>query len=46
MINQKYNELLQAIAEIIAIKNIEIEKLHKEINRLNILLCEAEKKGN
>lgn len=43
MINEKYNELLQAIAEIMATKNIQIEKLHEEINQLKILLHEAEK---
>ena len=43
MINQKYNELLQAIAQIIAEKNLEREHLKAEINRLKKLLLNAEK---
>ena len=42
MINERYNELLQAIARIMAAKNIEIDKLHEEINALKSKLHEAE----
>lgn len=45
MINEKYNELLQAIAQIIAVKNIQNETLQAEIDRLKKLLIEAEKEG-
>lgn len=45
MINEKYNELLQAIAQIIAEKGIEIEHLQNEIERLKKLLEKAEQKG-
>lgn len=43
MINEKYNELLQEIARIIAVKNIEIYDLQTEIHRLKKLLKKAEK---
>lgn len=52
MINERYNELLQAIARIMATKNVEIDKLHDEIKTLKDKLREAEhglrdtKKGN
>ena len=42
MINERYNELLQSIARIMATKNVEIEKLHEEINALKTKLREAE----
>ena len=42
--SEKYGELLQAIAQAMATKNIEIEKLHEEITRLKQLLNEAERK--
>ena len=44
MINEKYNELLQEIARIIAVKNFENEELQREVNRLKKLLKKAEKK--
>jgi len=44
MINEKYNELLQKIAQIIAVKNIEIEHLQEHIKKLKQLLTEAENK--
>lgn len=44
MINEKYNELLQEIARIIAVKNFEIDELQSEVNRLKKLLEEAEQK--
>ena len=43
--SEKYGELLQAIAQIIAEKDTENEQLKNEIERLNTLLNEAEKKG-
>ena len=43
MINEKYNELLQAIAQIIAVKNIEKEHLQAEIDKLKKMLTEAQK---
>ena len=43
MINEKYNELLQAIAQIIAEKNLEREHLKAEINKLKALLNDADK---
>lgn len=46
MINQKYNELLMTIANLMMTKNIEIEALNQEIERLKKLLIKAEKKGN
>ena len=42
MINERYNELLQAIARIMATKNVEIDKLHDEIKTLKDRLNEAE----
>lgn len=42
--SEKYGELLQAIAQAMATKNIEIETLHEEITRLKQLLNEAERK--
>ncbi|MBR4152075.1 MAG: hypothetical protein IKT98_03880 [Selenomonadaceae bacterium] len=42
MINERYNELLQAIARIMATKNVEIDKLHEEIKALKDKLHEAE----
>ena len=45
MINEKYNELLQEIAKIIAVKNIEIEALHEQIRDLKKQIDKAEKKG-
>lgn len=44
--SEKYGELLQAIAQIIAEKDIENEQLKNEIERLNTLLNETETKGN
>lgn len=44
MINEKYNELLQEIARIIAVKNFEIEELQDEVNKLKKLLEQAEQK--
>lgn len=46
MINEKYNELLQEIARIMAVKNLEIDELRTEIRRLKNLLKKAEQKGN
>lgn len=43
MIDEKYKELLQEIARVIAIKNIEIENLQEEISRIKQLLLQAEK---
>lgn len=43
MINERYNELLQAIARVMAAKNVEMDKLHEEINALKLKLHEAEK---
>lgn len=40
---EKYGELLQEIARVMAKKNIKIELLHEEINRLKQLLLNAEK---
>lgn len=40
--SEKYGELLQAIAVLIAAKNIKIDELHGEINELKKLLEEAE----
>lgn len=42
MINEKYNDLLIAIAELIADKNSKIEMLHEEISALKAKLHEAE----
>lgn len=42
MINEKYNDLLIAIAELIADKNSKIELLHAEISELKEKLHEAE----
>lgn len=42
--SEKYGELLQEIARVMATKNIEKENLQKEINRLTRLLNEAERK--
>jgi hypothetical protein len=42
LINEKYNDLLIAIAELIADKNSKIEKLHAEISSLKEKLHEAE----
>lgn len=42
MINEKYNDLLIAIAELIAAKNDRIDTLHEEINELKAKLSEAE----
>lgn len=42
MINEKYNDLLIAIAELIADKNSKIELLHEEISSLKAKLHEAE----
>jgi phage shock protein A len=42
MINEKYNDLLIAIAELIAAKNDRIDQLHDEINELKSKLDEAE----
>ena len=42
MINERYNELLQAIARIMATKNVEIDKLHDEIKTLKDKLRAAE----
>lgn len=42
--SEKYGELLQAIAQAMATKNIEIDTLHEEITRLKQLLNEAERK--
>ena len=41
--SEKYGELLQEIARIIAKKNIQIERLHGEINRLNLVLDKTER---
>ena len=41
--SEKYGELLQAIAFLIAAKNIKIDELHDEINELKKMLDEAEK---
>lgn len=41
-INQKYNDLLIAIAELMAQKNEKIELLHDEISELKAKLHEAE----
>lgn len=46
LINEKYNELLQTIAMIIASKNEEIENLQDEIRDLKNQIEEAEKEGN
>lgn len=43
MIDEKYNELLQAIAQLLATKNLEIDTLHEQINDLKKQLDEAEK---
>lgn len=43
MINERYNELLQEIARIVAEKNNKIELLHEEINRLKKIISNAEK---
>lgn len=43
MIDEKYNELLQAIAQIIAVKNLKNEHLQAEIDRLKEMLIEAQK---
>lgn len=43
MIDEKYNELLQAIAQIIAVKNLKTEHLQAEIDRLKEKLIEAQK---
>lgn len=43
MIDEKYNELLQAIAQIIAVKNLKNEHLQAEIDRLKELLITAQK---
>ena len=43
MINEKYNELLQEITQIIAVKNIENEKLQTEVERLQKMLHEIER---
>lgn len=40
--SEKYGELLQAIAALIAAKNIKIEELHDEITELKKMLNEAE----
>ena len=45
LINEKYNELLQTIAMIIAEKNEEIENLQDEIRDLKNQIEEAEKEG-
>ena len=42
MINEKYNDLLIAIAELIADKNKKLEHLHEEISELKSKLHEAE----
>ena len=44
MINEKYNELLQAITKLIASKNNTIDKLYDEIIELKKQLQKAEKK--
>ena len=41
--SEKYGELLQEIARVMVKKNIEIELLHEEINRLKQLLLKAER---
>lgn len=43
--SEKYGELLQEIARIIAIKDLENEELQKQIQQLKQTLNEAEKKG-
>lgn len=42
MINERYNELLQSIARLMAAKNVEMDKLHDEIKTLKDKLREAE----
>ena len=44
MIDEKYNELLQAIAQIIAVKNLKNEHLQAEIDRLKEMLIKAQNK--
>ena len=44
MINEKYNDLLIAIAELIADKNKKLEHLHAEISDLKAKLHAAEQK--
>lgn len=47
MINQKYADLLQEITKLIAVKNIQIDKLHTQIIELKKQIKKAEKqKGN
>ena len=41
--SEKYGDLLQAIAQVMVTKNIEIEKLHEEISKLNQMLLKAER---
>lgn len=45
MINERYQELLQKIVEILAEKNNEIGNLHDEISRLKELIAKAEQEG-
>lgn len=46
MINEKYDALLKEIARIIAVKNLEVDNLQEEINRLKKMIKKAEKKGH
>lgn len=43
--SEKYGELLQEIARIMATKDNEIENLHEQIQQLKQTLKKAEKKG-